>query len=292
MGARVLAGASAAGALLTQASRRASSLSIRPHLVLIRAGTDPASLSYIRGKQRQAEITGLRTTVHALPESVTLPELLTLLATLNADSGVHGILVQLPLPPHLPVAPLHEAVDPRKDVDGFHPLNVGRLWSGTRAVDAPVLAPCTPLGVLALLRHHGIPVAGRRAVVVGRSDIVGRPMAAVLLGADATVTVVHRRSTDLAALTREADVLVVAAGQPWLITADMVRPGATVVDVGIHRISGEGQPVRLTGDVHPEVAGVAGALTPVPGGVGPLTVAQLMLNTVLAAERQVNWNVV
>ncbi|ACO46141.1 bifunctional methylenetetrahydrofolate dehydrogenase/methenyltetrahydrofolate cyclohydrolase [Deinococcus deserti] len=292
MGARILAGAPAAQAILAQASQRAVKLPDRPHLVLVRAGTDPASLSYVRGKQRHADIAGLRSTVHALPESVTLPELLALIATLNADRDVHGILIQLPLPAHLPVALLQEAVDPRKDVDGFHPLNVGRLWTGGGGSDHPLLAPCTPLGVLALLRHYEIPVAGRRAVVVGRSDIVGRPMAAVLLGADATVTVAHRQTSDLGAVTREADVLVVAAGQPWLMTPDMVRPGAAVVDVGIHRIPGDGHQLHLTGDVHPEVANVAGALTPVPGGVGPLTVAQLMLNTVIAAERQIDWRAV
>lgn len=292
MEARILAGAPAATAVLAEASRRAARLPVRPHLVLIRAGTDPASLSYVRGKQRQAEVAGLRSTVHALPESVTLPELLALVTTLNADSDVHGILVQLPLPAHLPVTPIQEAVDPRKDVDGFHPLNVGRLWSGSSGTGQPVLAPCTPLGVLALLRHYAIPLSGRRAVVVGRSDIVGRPMAAVLLSADATVTVAHRQTADLGAVTREAEVLVVAAGRPWLMTPDMVRPGAVVIDVGIHRIPGEGQQLRLTGDVHPRVASVAGALTPVPGGVGPLTVAQLMLNTVTAAERQIDWTVV
>ncbi|MFC4636861.1 tetrahydrofolate dehydrogenase/cyclohydrolase catalytic domain-containing protein [Deinococcus hohokamensis] len=281
MTAAVLAGAPAAQALLGEARRRAAALPVRPHLHLIRVGQDPASLSYVRGKDRQAREAGLRSTVHALPEDVALPALLALLDHLSADPEAHGILVQLPLPPHLPPAAVQAATDPRKDVDGFHPLNVGRLWAGQ-----PGLAPCTALGILALLRHYGQPLSGRSAVVVGRSPIVGRPVAGLLLAADATVTVAHLRTPDLGRVTRDADVLIVAAGQPHLITADMVRPGAAVVDVGIHRLTGPGGAPHLTGDVHPGVAQVAGALTPVPGGVGPMTVAQLLLNTVQAAEAQ------
>ncbi|MFC4425581.1 bifunctional 5,10-methylenetetrahydrofolate dehydrogenase/5,10-methenyltetrahydrofolate cyclohydrolase [Deinococcus navajonensis] len=281
MSATVLAGAPAALVLLEEARRRAAALPVQPHLHLIRAGSDPASLSYVRGKDRQARLTGLRSTVHALPQDVPLPELLALLARLSADPEAHGILVQLPLPAHLPPAAVQAATDPRKDVDGFHPLNVGCLWAGQ-----PGLAPCTALGILALLRHHQVPLAGRTAVVVGRSPVVGRPVAGLLLAADATVTVAHRHTPALSRLTRQADVLIVAAGQPHLVTAHMVQPGATVVDVGIHRLPGAGGQFVLTGDVHPEVAQVAGALSPVPGGVGPMTVAQLLLNTVQAAETQ------
>lgn len=281
MSATVLAGAPAAQALLSEARTRAAALPAQPHLHLIQVGRDPASLSYVRGKDRQARLAGLRSTVHALPQAVSLPEVLALLSRLSADPEVHGILVQLPLPPHLPLRAVQAATDPRKDVDGFHPLNVGRLWTGE-----PGLAPCTALGILALLRYYRVPLAGRSAVVVGRSTVVGRPVAGLLLAADATVTVAHRGTPDLGQVTRSADVLIVAAGQPHLLRADMLRPGAVVVDVGIHRRPGPGGLLDLTGDVHPEVAQVAGALSPVPGGVGPMTVAQLLLNTVQAAEAQ------
>lgn len=276
-----LGGPPAAEALLAQTAARAAALPTPPHLVIVRVGEDPASVSYVRGKAKKASEIGLRGTVHALPEATLQAELLALIAALNADPDVHGILVQLPLPGHIDPAPVLQAIDPDKDVDGFHPVNVGRLWTGQ-----PALSPCTPAGILALLAHYGVPLAGQRVVIVGRSTLVGRPLAALMLGADATVTLAHSRTRDLAAVTRGGDVLVVAVGRAHLITPDMVRPGAVVVDVGINRVLDESGKAHLTGDVHPDVAGVAGALTPVPGGVGPMTVAQLMANTVQAAERQ------
>lgn len=281
MTARLLPGAPAAEALLAGAATRAARLPAPPHLVMVRLGNDPASVSYVRGKDRKAREVGLRSTVYALPETTSQAELLALIARLNADATVNGILVQLPLPAHVSEQAVLHAIDPRKDVDGFHPLNVGELWAGR-----PALRPCTPAGILYLLDHYGLPVAGQRAVVVGRSHIVGRPLAGLLLNRDATVTVAHSRTRDLGAVTRTADLLCVAVGQPHLVTPEMVKPGATVIDVGINRVSGEDGKGHLTGDVHPSVAEVAGALTPVPGGVGPLTIAQLLANTVTAAEMQ------
>lgn len=249
---------------------------------MVRLGEDPASVSYVRGKDRKAREVGLTSTVYALPEETSQAELLDLIARLNADEGVNGILVQLPLPPHVSEQAVLHAVDPHKDVDGFHPLNVGELWAGR-----PSLRPCTPAGILALLAHYGLPVAGQRAVIVGRSHIVGRPLAALLLNADATVTLAHSRTPNLTAVTREADLLCVAVGRPHLVTPEMVRSGATVIDVGINRVKPElSGKAYLTGDVHPDVQDVAGAMTPVPGGVGPLTIAQLLVNTVHAAEMQ------
>lgn len=279
--ARVLAGPPAAEALLASVAARASRLPVPPTLVMVRLGDDPASVSYVRGKDRKAREVGLSSTVHALPEGTSQADLLALIAELNADESVNGILVQLPLPPHVNEEAVLHAIDPRKDVDGFHPVNVGELWAGR-----PSLTPCTPAGVMFLLGHYGLPVAGQPAVIVGRSHIVGRPMAALLLNADATVTVAHSRTRDLAAVTREADLLIAAVGRPHLITPEMVRPGATVIDVGVNRVLGLEGRAHLTGDVHPDVAGVAGALTPVPGGVGPMTIAQLLANTVTAAQRQ------
>lgn len=284
MTARVLAGAPAAAALLSRAAARARALPRPPGLAIVRLGDDPASVSYVRGKDRKAREVGLHSTVHALPAQTSQADLLALIAALNAAPDVDGILVQLPLPPHIDEAAVLRAVDPAKDVDGFHPVNVGELWSGR-----PGLTPCTPAGVMVLLEHYGIPVAGRRAAVVGRSAIVGRPMAALLLAGDATVTLAHSRTPDLGAVTREAEVLVVAAGRPHLITPEMVRPGAAVVDVGINRVVDESGASRLTGDVHPGVAEVAGAITPVPGGVGPMTIAALLANTVTAAERRLGF---
>ncbi|MFC3835044.1 MULTISPECIES: bifunctional methylenetetrahydrofolate dehydrogenase/methenyltetrahydrofolate cyclohydrolase FolD [Deinococcus] len=279
--ATVLAGPPAATAVIAAAARQAATLERPPHLVIVRVGDDPASVSYVRGKAKKAGESGLRSTVHALPETTPSADLLALVASLNADPDVHGILVQLPLPPHIAEEPVLAAIDPDKDVDGLHPMNIGRLWSGR-----PTLAPCTPAGVMALLEHYGVPVAGRRAVIVGRSQLVGRPLAGLLLAADATVTVAHSRTRDLGAVTREADILVAAVGRAHLITPDMVKPAAVVIDVGINRVVGDDGKAHLTGDVHPDVAAVASALTPVPGGVGPMTVAQLMANTVQAARRQ------
>ncbi|WP_019008207.1 bifunctional 5,10-methylenetetrahydrofolate dehydrogenase/5,10-methenyltetrahydrofolate cyclohydrolase [Deinococcus aquatilis] len=279
--ARPLPGPPAAAALLADAAARAARLESSPHLSIVRLGDDPASVSYVRGKDRKAREVGLQSTVYALPETTSQAELLALVARLNADHTVNGILVQLPLPAHVSEQAVLHAIDPRKDVDGFHPVNVGELWAGR-----PVLAPCTPAGIMYMLGHYSIPVAGARAVIVGRSHIVGRPLAAMLLNAHATVTIAHSRTPDLGAVTREADLLFAAVGRAHLITPEMVRPGATVVDVGINRIVGADGKGHLTGDVHPDVAAVAGALTPVPGGVGPLTIAQLLANTVTAAETQ------
>jgi methylenetetrahydrofolate dehydrogenase (NADP+)/methenyltetrahydrofolate cyclohydrolase len=278
---RVLAGPPVAAALLTDAAARASRLPARPNLVIVRVGDDPASVSYVRGKARKADEVGLRSAVHVLAETTTQAELLALIDTLNRDDDVNGILVQLPMPAQIAEAVVLHAIDPRKDVDGFHPLNVGELWAAR-----PALTPCTPAGIMFLLEHYGIAVAGARAVIVGRSHLVGRPLAALLLNADATVTVAHSRTRDLGSVTREADILIAAAGSPGLITPQMVKPGATVIDVGINRVVRVDGKGHLVGDVHPDVAEVAGALTPVPGGVGPMTVAQLLANTVRAAELQ------
>ena len=278
-----LSGPPAAEALLAQTAGRAAALATPPHLVIVRVGEDPASVSYVRGKAKKAGEVGLRSTVNALPEDTSQADLLALIARLNTDPDVHGILVQLPLPAHITEGAVLEAIDPDKDVDGFHPVNVGRLWTGQ-----PALSPCTPAGIMALLTHYAIGLAGKRVVIVGRSTLVGRPMAALMLGADATVTLAHSRTRDLGSVTLGADVLVVAVGRAHLITPEMVRPGAVVIDVGINRVLDDAGKAHLTGDVHPDVAGVAAALTPVPGGVGPMTVAQLMANTVRAAETQAN----
>ncbi|SFU90026.1 bifunctional methylenetetrahydrofolate dehydrogenase/methenyltetrahydrofolate cyclohydrolase FolD [Alicyclobacillus macrosporangiidus] len=252
----------------------------RLKLVVVLVGDHPASASYVRGKQRTAEKIGLAGEVRHLPASVTAEELLGVIDTLNADPDVDGILVQLPLPAHLDERTVIERIAPEKDVDGFHPLNVGRNFAGV-----PAVWPCTPAGIMALLEHYRLPVAGRHAVVVGRSNIVGKPMAQMLLQADATVTVCHSKTPDLGVHTRQADILVVAAGVPGLIGAEHVKPGAVVVDVGIHRVDG-----RLVGDVDFEaVAPVVQAITPVPGGVGPLTVAMLMVNTVRLGFRRRGW---
>jgi methylenetetrahydrofolate dehydrogenase (NADP+) / methenyltetrahydrofolate cyclohydrolase len=258
-----------------------------PVLLMIRVGEDPASASYVRGKDRAAAETGIGSRVELLPESTPEADLLARIAEANLDPAVHGLLVQLPLPAHIRPEAVAEAVDPAKDVDGLHPFNLGRL-----ALGRPSIVPCTPLGILALLHAGHVPLAGARVVVLGRSQIVGRPLS-LLLGlkadwADATVTTAHSRSRDLAAIAREADVLVAAMGRPGAVTAAMVKPGATVVDVGIHRLADPAAPkgTRIIGDVDvASVDPVAGRLTPVPGGVGPLTVAMLLANTMEAWER-------
>jgi methylenetetrahydrofolate dehydrogenase (NADP+)/methenyltetrahydrofolate cyclohydrolase len=248
------------------------------HVVLV--GDDPASAVYVRNKEKAVLEAGMRGEVHRLPTTTSAAELHALVDRLNRDPAVDGILVQLPLPKHIPVDPLLESVDPAKDVDGFHPVNVGRLWSGRNA-----LVPCTPRGCLHLLRSAEIPLEGVRALVVGRSNIVGKPMAALLLGAHATVTLAHSRTRDLPARCREADVLIVAAGQPRLVEGSWIKPGATVIDVGMHR----GADGKLCGDVDfASASGVAGAITPVPGGVGPMTIAMLLDNTLRAASLREN----
>jgi methylenetetrahydrofolate dehydrogenase (NADP+)/methenyltetrahydrofolate cyclohydrolase len=243
------------------------------HVVLV--GDDPASAVYVRNKEKAVLEAGMLGQVHRLPASISARQLDELVDQLNRDPAVDGILVQLPLPKHIPVEPILQSIDPAKDVDGFHPVNVGKLWSGREA-----LVPCTPRGCMHLLRSAQVPLEGVRALVVGRSNIVGKPMAALLLGAHATVTIAHSRSRDLAERCREADVLVVAAGQPRLVTGSWLQPGVTVIDVGMHR----GSDGKLCGDVDfASASAVAGAITPVPGGVGPMTIAMLLDNTVRAA---------
>lgn len=245
-----------------------------PCLAAVLVGDDPASVIYVRNKERDCARAGLRSRVLRLPADTPWETLAEQIDALNADQGVHGVLVQQPLPRHLDASAVIARVHPHKDVDGLHPWSLGRLLRGE-----PGFVPCTPLGVMELLRHHDVPLAGRRAVVVGRSALVGKPMALLLLQADCTVTVCHSRTPDLGARTREADVVVVAAGRPGLLRRDMVRPGAAVVDVGVNR-AGQG----VVGDAEPAVAEVAGFFTPVPGGVGPMTIAMLLRNTVRAAE--------
>lgn len=248
-----------------------------PALAAILVGDDPASALYVRNKARAAGEVGIRSETFHLPASTSQARLLELVDQLNQREDVHGILPQLPLPEHLDPEAVFEKLDPRKDVDGLSPYNVGRL-----ALGRPQLVPCTPLGILELVRSAGVPLKGVRAVVVGRSNLVGKPTALLLLAEHATVTLCHSHTRDLASHTREADVLVAAVGKPRLVTADMVKPGAVVVDVGITR---EGS--RVVGDVDFErVQEVAGWITPVPGGVGPMTVAMLLRNTVHAAQLQ------
>lgn len=270
-----------------------------PGLALVLVGDDPASHVYVGSKHRQGADMGFRVDLHQRPATATLDEILAIVDGLNADPAIDGILVQSPLPAALgadAARQVFDAIDPRKDVDGFTAENVGRLVQ-----NRPGLVACTPAGVIELLERSGIPIAGRHAVVIGRSDIVGKPMALLLLHRHATVTIAHSRTADLPALARTADLLVAAIGRPGFVTPDFVQPGACVIDVGINRLTDEADVVRyfgsdsprlasfrtrgstLIGDVHPAVAEVAGALTPVPGGVGPLTIAMLMRNTLRAA---------
>jgi len=257
-----------------------------PYLAVILVGDNPASASYVRGKTKAAAEVGIASDTLHFDTSISEAELLAEIARLNEDDGVDGILVQLPLPDHIDPSRVLNAIRPDKDVDGFHPVNAGRLLLGE-----PGFVPATPAGILELLRRSGIETTGKHAVVVGRSNIVGRPLAALLLhrGIDATVTVCHSRTRDLAALTRTADILVAAIGRPRYITADMVREGAVVIDVGINRVDDPAHPrgYRLVGDVDFEaVAEKAGWITPVPGGVGPMTIALLLRNTLYAAQRR------
>ena len=269
-----------------------------PGLAVVLAGNNSASQVYVRNKTTTAETLGIQGETILQPASVTTEELLTLVHRLNADLGVDGILVQLPLPGQIDTHKVLLAVAPEKDVDGFHPINVGLL-----SIGRPCLRPCTPSGVIELLRRNQIPIAGRHAVVVGRSDIVGKPMAMLLLHENATVTICHSRTRDLAAITQTADILVAAIGRTAMITAGHIRPGAVVIDVGMNTVTDRGEAERLfsperlavfdrrgsllTGDVHPgDMARLASAYTPVPGGVGPLTIALLMRNTIDAAERR------
>jgi len=256
---------------------RLKSRGIVPGLAVVIVGDDPASQVYVRNKAVASGGIGMHSQVHALSADTTQQQLLAFIHSLNADRAVHGILVQLPLPRHIDSRAIVAAIDPQKDVDGFHYFNVGALVVGEEA-----FYPCTPWGVMKMLEHEGVKVEGMNAVVVGRSTIVGKPMALMLINAGATVTVCHSKTRDLAAVTRQADLLVAAVGKPRMITASMVKPGAVVIDVGINRLP-DG---KLAGDVDfAGVAEVASMITPVPGGVGPMTIAMLLANTVKSAER-------
>jgi methylenetetrahydrofolate dehydrogenase (NADP+)/methenyltetrahydrofolate cyclohydrolase len=263
------------------AARLREERGITAGLAAVLVGDDPASQVYVRSKARACTAAGLASFEFRLPGDAAPAAILELVQNLNLDERVDGILVQLPLPRGIDPAAVIGAIDPAKDVDGFHPVNVGRLWSGS-----PGLIPCTPQGILLLLHAAEVPLTGAEAVVLGRSAIVGRPVAALLLAADCTVTIAHSKSRGLAGLCRRADILVAAIGRPQMVTGDWLKPGATIIDVGINRIATEAGS-RLVGDVNFETARrVAGKITPVPGGVGPMTIACLLRNTVLAACRR------
>lgn len=252
---------------------------LEPGLAVVLVGSNPASEVYVRNKTAKTAATGMRSSLHKLPETVSESDLLALVAQLNADPKVHGILVQLPLPPQIDPQKVIEAIAPAKDVDGFHPLTAGLLATGL-----PGLRPCTPVGCVRLAKSVHPSLAGMEAVIIGRSNIVGKPLFHLLLAENATVTVAHSRTRDLAAVARRADLLFVAIGRPEFVKRNFIKPGATVIDVGINRVPADGGKSRLVGDVaFAEASEVAGAITPVPGGVGPMTIACLMLNTLSAA---------
>jgi methylenetetrahydrofolate dehydrogenase (NADP+)/methenyltetrahydrofolate cyclohydrolase len=308
MSARILDGTKIAQEIRGEVAAEVKTLAaagVRPGLAVVLVGHNPASEIYVRGKVRACEEVGIYSEQHTPPNTASTSELLTLIDDLNRRDAVDGILVQLPLPAQVDSKAVLMAVAPGKDVDGFHPVNVGFL-----STQRPGLEPCTPAGILEILRRSNIPIAGQEAVVVGRSDIVGKPVAMLLLNANATVTVCHSKTRDLAEVCRRADILVAAIGRAGMITRDFVKPGTIVIDVGMNKVTDPAEFQRLfgssaakglannfrreetfrakgstlVGDVHPEVAEVAGALTPVPGGVGPLTIAMLMYNTVKAAK--------
>ena len=267
------------GRVATAVSRLGSSHGLIPGLAVVLVGEDPASEVYVRNKGKQTVEVGMASFEHRLSDQTTERELLVLIDQLNSDPTVHGILVQLPLPAQINTHAVINAIDPDKDVDGFHLINVGRLTTGESG-----LVPCTPLGCMMLLRAYAGDLSGQNAVIVGRSNIVGKPMAALLLAAHCTVTVAHSRTKDLTDVCRQADILIAAVGRAEMIQGDWIKPGATVIDVGINRIDGENGKKRLVGDVEfASASAVAGAITPVPGGVGPMTIACLLRNTVQAA---------
>ncbi|WP_018326277.1 bifunctional methylenetetrahydrofolate dehydrogenase/methenyltetrahydrofolate cyclohydrolase FolD [Rhizobium giardinii] len=261
---------------------------VTPGLAVVIVGNDPASRAYVTSKSKMAKECGFLSVQHTLPEETTQEELARLIETLNGDEAIHGILVQLPLPKHLSSEPVIQSISPEKDVDGLHVVNAGKVTTGD--LDGGLLS-CTPAGAMVFVRHvHGQDLSGLNAVVIGRSNLFGKPMSALLLAANATVTTAHSRTKDLASVCRNADILVAAVGRAEMVKADWVKPGATVIDVGINRVDapekGEGKS-RLVGDVaFDECAKVASAITPVPGGVGPMTIAMLMANTVIAAHRK------
>jgi len=303
MTARILDGTKVGAEIRAEVAAQANALAssgVRPGLAVVLVGHNPASEAYVRGKVKASQEVGLYSEQHTPSENATTEELLALIDDLNRRDEIDGILVQLPLPSQVDAKKVLLAVDPAKDVDGFHPMNVGYL-----STQRPGLVPCTPAGVMEILQRSQIPIAGQEAIVVGRSDIVGKPVAMLLLNQNATVTVCHSKTRDLPAVCRRADILVAAIGRAGMVTRDYVKSGATVIDVGINRITDRQEFDRLfgwnkagnkkreetflakgstlVGDVHPEVAEIAGAITPVPGGVGPLTIAMLMANTVRAA---------
>jgi methylenetetrahydrofolate dehydrogenase (NADP+)/methenyltetrahydrofolate cyclohydrolase len=265
--------------IAAEAARLRKEHGLEPGLAVVLVGSNPASEVYVRNKTAKTAATGMRFSLHKLPETVSESDLLAKVAQLNADPKVHGILVQLPLPPQIDPQKVIEAIAPAKDVDGFHPLTAGLLATGL-----PGLRPCTPLGCVRLAKSVHPSFAGMEAVIIGRSNIVGKPLFHLLLAENATVTVAHSRTRDLAAVARRADLLFVAIGRPEFVKRDFIKPGATVIDVGINRVPADGDKTRLVGDVaFAEASEVAGAITPVPGGVGPMTIACLMLNTLSAA---------
>jgi methylenetetrahydrofolate dehydrogenase (NADP+) / methenyltetrahydrofolate cyclohydrolase len=300
MAARILDGTKIASEIRAEVAsevKAMASAGVRPGIAVVLVGHNPASEIYVRGKVKSSEEIGIYSEKLTPPDTITTEELLEIIRELNRRDEIDGILVQLPLPPQVDSKRILMAVDPSKDVDGFHPMNVGFL-----STQRPGLVPCTPAGIMEILKRGNIPVAGQEAVVVGRSDIVGKPTAMLLTNANATVTICHSKTRDLPGVCRRADILIAAIGRAGMITSDFVKPGATVIDVGMDKVADRAEFDRLfagdakreetfrskgsvlVGDVHPEVAAVAGALTPVPGGVGPLTIAMLMANTVKAAK--------
>jgi len=297
---KILDGAAIAAIIKQEVAEEVNLLAakgIRPGLAAVLVGHVPASEIYVRSKVQTCADLGIFSELITPPETVTTEDMLDLVASLNDRDDIDGILIQLPLPHQVDTKALLDAVSPAKDVDGFHPINAGRLQAGR-----PALAPCTPAGVIEILKRSGIPIAGQHAVIVGRSDIVGKPAAMLLLHQNATITICHSKTWRLPALTREADILVAAIGRPGFITPDMIKPGVTIIDVGINRITSREEFDRffagnakreaafakrgstIVGDVHPQAYELSGAYTPVPGGVGPLTIAMLMSNTVRAAK--------
>ncbi len=288
MSATIIDGKAFAAEIRTQVAGHVARLremhGVTPGLAVVLVGEDPASEVYVRSKGRMTVEVGMQSFEHRLPAETSEADLLALVEQLNADPSVHGILVQLPLPGHMNSDLVINAIDPAKDVDGFHVSNVGLLGTGQKA-----MVPCTPLGCLMMLRHQLGDLSGLNAVVIGRSNIVGKPMAHLLLGDSCTVTIAHSRTRDLPELVRRADIVIAAVGRPLMVQGDWIKPGATVIDVGINRVAAEAGKTRLVGDVDFDAAvQVAGAITPVPGGVGPMTIACLLANTVTACCRASN----
>jgi len=285
--AKIIDGKATAAALRAAVGERVAELKakhgVTPGLAVVLVGEDPASQVYVRNKNEQTKQAGMNSFEHKLPDTTSEAKLLALVAELNADPTVNGILVQLPLPKHIDAQKVIDAIDPAKDVDGFHPVNVGRLVTGGES-----LIPCTPLGCILLLKRELGSLSGKKAIVLGRSNIVGKPMAQLLLRESCTVVVAHSKTKDLPAECRQADIVIAAVGQPEMVKADWIKPGATIIDVGINRVPGsEPGKTKLVGDVaYKECAEVAGAITPVPGGVGPMTIAVLLRNALEACCRQ------